>query len=941
MSRRATLTTILTAMLLVAVPYAVLATDSDGDGTDDADDDFPNNPCADTDTDGDGLPDTVVSGCSSQSVVGYTSFEDPYAASIQYTDTGIDSVNRYLWNNANESHVAHNQTTGSEMGFTLYYTSTGGAGLTDGDYFGTVNYTGTVGNFTDGTKGYQMSDVDGITTLTLDDITAETLTFDLFVQDTGWEWSSSSYDYINISFIGANSDISILSTYGTDIDTGYASYLGTWTSMAVAIGTAGNGHLEFEFSSNAGPEAIYIDNIQFTSTVVLTADLDDDGDGWLDVDETDCGTDPLDGNDVPADADSNGICDALEGDDFDGDGISNDQDPDDDNDGVDDADDAFPLNPNEWDDTDSDGIGDNADLDDDNDAWTDVDESACGTDPLDGASIPSDYDNDMVCDSLDSDDDNDLVLDVDDAFPNDPYETVDTDGDGVGDNADLDDDGDVWTDAEESACGTDPLDSASIPSDYDNDMVCDSLDSDDDDDGWTDTYESDCNTNPSDASSIPLDSDGDGTCDFQDFDGDNDGVNDADDAFPSDSSEWADTDGDGTGDNADSDDDGDGTDDVNDAFPLDHTQWAYADSILFQNTIYDGYNNQAIEGANLCMLEPNQDLEPCRTSDGNGIVEWTWLSPSETDFALRFDLEGHTSMLYLGHYDDDVAALRADELESTGMISSNLIAFTTFTMNWWLGTGEITMDEGAGHIFIIVSGNSDDDFLSGITASLADESGTVVYWGSDGSTLDSGLTESSVTGSIVIANIAPGTYDLSLKHLDLVCDDTSTWRSDSPNEYTVPVQPDTVTQIQISCTGDSDGDGEPNSSDWAPLDSSETMDSDGDGIGDNADPDDDGDGVADGDDASPLDAGEWDDTDGDGIGDNTDLDDDNDGWSDAEENECGTDQYDSDSTPVDYDSNGVCDVNDPIVEPEPEGTPGFGLISALAVLALAALARRD
>jgi len=36
MSRRATLTTILTAMLLVAVPYTVLATDSDGDGTDDA-----------------------------------------------------------------------------------------------------------------------------------------------------------------------------------------------------------------------------------------------------------------------------------------------------------------------------------------------------------------------------------------------------------------------------------------------------------------------------------------------------------------------------------------------------------------------------------------------------------------------------------------------------------------------------------------------------------------------------------------------------------------------------------------------------------------------------------------------------------------------------------------------------------------------------------------
>jgi hypothetical protein len=114
-----------------------------------------------------------------------------------------------------------------------------------------------------------------------------------------------------------------------------------------------------------------------------------------------------------------------------------------------------------------------------------------------------------------------------------------------------------------------------------------------------------------------------------------------------------------------------------------------------------------------------------------------------------------------------------------------------------------------------------------------------------------------------------------------------------------------------------------------------------DGNCDALDPDDDGDGVADGDDAFPNDESEWDDTDGDGIGDNSDLDDDNDGWSDAEEDECGTDQYDSDSTPVDYDSNGVCDANDPIVEPEPDGTPGFGLLSALTVLALAAFARRD
>jgi len=617
MSRRATLTTILTAMLLVAVPYTALATDSDGDGTDDADDDFPNNPCADTDTDGDGLPDTVVSGCSSQSVVGYTSFEDPFTiASVKYNDTGDASVSRYLWNNANEPHIAHNQTNGSEMGFTLYYTSTGSVGLTDGDYFGTINYTGTVGNFTDGNNGYQMSDVDGIATLALDDITAEVMTFDFFLQDTGYE-TSNPVDYQVIRFVGANSDIEIINTTGYDIDTDNSSWLDTWTTMTVMIGAAGHGHLEVEFSSNAAYESLYLDNIQFTSTVVLTADLDDDGDGWTDIDESDCGTDPLDGNDVPADADSNGICDALEGDDFDGDGIPNDSDSDDDNDGVDDVDDDFPLNPNETTDTDGDGVGNNADEDDDNDGWIDENEVGCGTDPLDDSSVPADYDNDSVCDPLDADDDNDGTDDVDDAFPYDGTEWDDTDGDGKGDNADLDDDNDGWSDADESDCGTDSIDSGSVPADLDGDGTCDSVDEDTDGDGWSDADESDCGTDSSDGNSTPSDSDSDGVCDVMDDDTDNDGWSDAiesdcgsdqmdpdsvpadqdgdsqcdatdadidgdgydndDDEFPSDAAEWVDSDGDGTGDNADSDDDGDGWGDSDDEFPDDASEWVDSD----------------------------------------------------------------------------------------------------------------------------------------------------------------------------------------------------------------------------------------------------------------------------------------------------------------------------------------------------------------------------
>ena len=59
------------------------------------------------------------------------------------------------------------------------------------------------------------------------------------------------------------------------------------------------------------------------------------------------------------------------------------------------------------------------------------------------------------------------------------------------------------------------------------------------------------------------------------------------------------------------------------------------------------------------------------------------------------------------------------------------------------------------------------------------------------------------------------------------------------------------------------------------------MDTDGDGVGNNADTDDDNDGVLDINDAFPLDSSESLDTDGDGIGNNADTDDDNDGVPDS------------------------------------------------------------
>ncbi|MFP2996265.1 Calx-beta domain-containing protein [Spongiivirga sp. MCCC 1A20706] len=340
---------------------------------------------------------------------------------------------------------------------------------------------------------------------------------------------------------------------------------------------------------------------------------DSDGDGQSDIDETTCGSDPLDVADTSPDNEGDGIPDCA--------------DDDDDNDGVPDTDDADPNDPN----SDSDGDG-----------QSDIDETTCGSDPQDTASTSLDTDSDGIPDCADDDDDNDGVPDADDVDPLDP--NSDSDGDGI-------------SDSDETDLGTDPLDPNDTPTDTDGDGIPDDLDPDDDNDGVadaddvdpldpnsdsdgdgiSDSDETDLGTDPLDPNDTPTDTDGDGIPDDLDPDDDNDGTPDVDDDFPLDPTEDTDTDGDGIGNNADADDDDDGIPDADDSEPLvpfspngdedgdgipNSEEDANGDGNLFNDDCDEDGTPDFLD-ADACTITA-EDIATAITSNGDGIND-TWV----------------------------------------------------------------------------------------------------------------------------------------------------------------------------------------------------------------------------------------------------------------------------------------------------------------------------
>jgi hypothetical protein len=236
--------------------------------------------------------------------------------------------------------------------------------------------------------------------------------------------------------------------------------------------------------------------------------------------------------------------------DFDGDEIPDFCDADDDDDGTDDDEDNCLLlyNPNQFD-LDGDGLGDPCDPDDDGD--DSFDELDCC--PYFYNPNQLDTDEDGTCDGCDLDDDNDEILDVDDncqfVANNDQ---ADNEDDGKGDACDNDDDNDEVPDVTDNCKWIANL----FQDDNDLDGIGDVCDPDDDNDNVPD----DIDNCPTDSNEGQEDFDDDKIGDICDDDIDGDGVNnDIDNCLlvPNPTQQNSDTDTLGNACDPDMDDDGD------------------------------------------------------------------------------------------------------------------------------------------------------------------------------------------------------------------------------------------------------------------------------------------------------------------------------------------------------------------------------------------------
>lgn len=207
----------------------------------------------------------VLAGSASAGIFAHTSFEEPEAVGGQYTDTLDPMTDHALLDNPGEPFVNYT-ASGGELGFSSFYTNTrDDVGLTDGDFVGVTDFAGTVGDYTDGSQGFQISDPDGLMTTTIDtvDLTGAIKPFvslDLFVQDTGYEEDDRIRAWVEVD---GGQAFDLFNAEGDAIEK--LDHLGAWETFTFDLTGFSTATLHFELDANSGSEAIYVDNIFYSN----------------------------------------------------------------------------------------------------------------------------------------------------------------------------------------------------------------------------------------------------------------------------------------------------------------------------------------------------------------------------------------------------------------------------------------------------------------------------------------------------------------------------------------------------------------------------------------------------------------------------------------------------------------------------------------------------
>ena len=635
--------------------------------------------------------------------------------------------------------------------------------------------------------------------------------------------------------------------------------------------------------------------------------------------------------------------------DFDEDGIQNYADIDDDNDGILDVDEGKESN-NPTADEDGDGIPNWADNTDDGNGG---DGSASDYTDSNGDGIPDVYDadNDGTPNHLDLDSDGDGIGDLVEAGG------VDTDGNGVVDGVFTDTDGDGWSNTFDSDNGGTALADIDVDSDglqshldidSDDDGIIDIIESqpsgalinpsvtDTDNDGIDDNFDADNGNTLTD----PENTDGGDNPDYLDTDSDNDG--------DADSTEGWDTDNDGVADTtpAGTDTDNDGLDDN-------------FDNVNGQNSTVNITNGGQTSASFPNLDEPlsaELDWRESEDTDGDGIIDAYDLDKDDDGILDRIECGAEEHILNGGSGGSTInfssastvnfAYVDLNEVDNSfsltvngaGLHVDNMLQFENITR-----TGELRMVFESDNAVISSPWFTNNNGLPRIRVFISN-SGSVEIYGSRTTTSTSmelmvpvsGATFNDInwvvganTFTWVNPNDGGGDELKGTAYLFGDCDQDGDGIAnyldlDSDNDGVTDIIEaggvDTDEDGRVDNNADTNSDGYANTFD--PVNGGTELainDTDDDGIDDYLDLDSDGDGIGD-----IVEAGGTD-TDGNGVVDGAFTDVDGDGWSNTFDNDNGgTALVDNDEDndglqnriDIDSDDDGIVD----IIESQPTGT---------------------